>query len=156
MKALSFLLLLLPALALAQDSTNQIRIAGTNIAVVSLDRADSTNNENLLFYFQRGQDFEKRRLVSQDYGTDPTDRLIRQLNQINADLAIYTNLVTKPAFTNRTPEQQAFTRGSLVYALQSQLTVYHALVDRQAELERDINQLTIDKQRQFMRSFYGY
>ena len=104
-----------------------------------------------------GQENERLRLITQDYGIDPTDRLLRQLNLVKSDSVLLSNqLVKLDLGQSNAPLAKAYLEGSLDYLSLAKINIQQALAQRSAEVDRDIKQLEIDGQKKFMREFYGY
>lgn len=107
--------------------------------------------------YNMGQENERLRLITQDYGIDPTDRLLRQLNLVKSDSVLLSNqLVKLDMGQSNAPLAKAYLEGSLDYLSLAKINIQQALAQRSAEIDRDIKQLEIDGQKKFMREFYGY
>lgn len=107
--------------------------------------------------YNMGQENERLRLITQDYGIDPTDRLLRQLNLVKSDSVLLSNqLVKLDLGQSNAPLAKAYLEGSLDYLSLAKINIQQALAQRSAEVDRDIKQLEIDGQKKFMREFYGY
>lgn len=107
--------------------------------------------------YNMGQENERLRLITQDYGIDPTDRLLRQLNLVKIDSASLSNqLLRLEMVQSNAPLAKAYIAGSLDYLSLAKINIQQALAQRSAEVDRDIKQLEIDGQKKFMREFYGH
>lgn len=98
-------------------------------------------------YFSQGMEDERLRLLAKDYGADKTDHLSNQYYQAVADFNYLTNAITKIAISN---PQRYRLQGQMYYANKSAVELLNALRERKYEVEREIKQLQIDQQRQFI------
>ena len=93
---------------------------------------------------QRGSERGRRGLIPFDYGEDPTEKLLRQRAKAE-------ELIQRLDRPDATLEQ----RGELLKLEEQQMQINNELMDRRASLERDINQLVVDRNREFRHSLFG-
>ena len=98
------------------------------------------------FEAQLGQEEARREFLRFDYGTDPTDRLLRNYNRLTSILGTNYNSIN---MTN----MNAYELGETLENLKLLMQTRTDLRDRAVTVDRDIKQLEIDRRQRFLKSF---
>jgi hypothetical protein len=103
------------------------------------------SSEEKLMQAQLGEEEARREFERYDYGTDPTDRLLRNYNRL-------TSIVGTNYDSVNTTNKSAYELGETLENLKLLMQTRTDLRDRAATVERDIKQLEIDSRQRFLKS----